>query len=79
MKKTYVKPEVYFESFELSANIAAGCVFKTNHDQNTCAYKTATGRTIFLEKAICEVPTQDGSYNSMCYHHPTDDARLFSS
>ena len=25
MKKTYVKPEVYFESFELSASIADNC------------------------------------------------------
>ena len=25
MKKTYVKPEVHFESFELSTNIAYAC------------------------------------------------------
>ena len=36
MKKTYVKPEVYFESFELSASIADNCGKPLNLNQNTC-------------------------------------------
>lgn len=33
MKKTYVKPEVYFESFELSASIADNCGKPLNLNQ----------------------------------------------
>ena len=36
MKKTYVKPEVYFESFELSASIADNCGKPLNLNQDTC-------------------------------------------
>ena len=35
MKKPYVKPEVYFESFELSACIATGCDTKINQAMGT--------------------------------------------
>ena len=35
MKKTYVKPEVYFESFELSASIADNCGTPLNLNQMT--------------------------------------------
>ena len=34
MKKQYVKPELYFEDFELSANIATGCEAPTNHTKD---------------------------------------------
>ena len=40
--KTYVKPELFFESFELSQHIA-GCSLQLNNEVQTC---TASG-TIF--------------------------------
>ena len=78
MKKTYVKPEVYFESFELSANIAAGCVFKTYHTEYECTYSVA-GKKLFLSPNICTTSPQDYDGTSMCYNNPTDDTKLFSS
>ena len=39
MKKSYVKPQVYFENFQLSANIAGDCKdIQVDHDQFTCTY-----------------------------------------
>lgn len=78
MKKTYVKPELYFENFELSTNIAAGCVYKTGHAQDVCAY-TSGGKKIFVQEvAACETTTQDETWNSLCYHNP-NDSNLFTS
>ena len=50
MKKQYVKPELYFENFELSTSIAA-CAYTdaTHQDGNTCAYST-TGGTILYNR-----------------------------
>ena len=38
MKKTYVKPEVHFESFELSTNIAYACGKPTHTPKHTDVY-----------------------------------------
>ena len=36
MKKEYKKPELLFDSFELSECIAKGCSIKTNYTTETC-------------------------------------------
>lgn len=80
MKKTYVKPELYFESFELSSNIASGCAKPTGHAEYVCPYTLATGKKIFAsESEGCQILTQDGSGYSLCYHNPTEGSNLFSS
>ena len=39
MRKAYSKPQIMFEDFTLSTNIAAGCEVKTNTpSQMQCAY-----------------------------------------
>ena len=48
MKKTYCKPQIAFEDFELCANIAAGCEFKTNHAKDACAYTMLGGMKVFV-------------------------------
>lgn len=83
MKKTYVKPEVYFENFELSANIAAGCGagYKgkvTSHDIHTCGYTYYNGYTVFSQ-GICDYETQDGNEYGLCYDIPTGDNKIFAS
>ena len=54
MKKSYVKPQVLFEDFQLSTNIAGNCgdYFKGNNnvtakDINNCGYRFAD-ETVFL-------------------------------
>lgn len=80
MKKAYVKPEIYFESFELSANIATGCTIPTNHAENVCKYTIDTPGvgSAFVEVTLCEYTPADGDY-SVCYHVPTDGTKLFTS
>lgn len=81
MKKTYVKPEVYFESFELSTSIATGCEYKTDHAMNQCVYDIAGGRNVFVdENTNCkDVKVPGGSYGSVCYHVPAETSNLFTS
>ena len=69
MKKVYSKPEIYFESFSLSQNIAAGCEVKPGDPElefNGLGFA-------FTDEANCsyKVPDQlggDGEYNGICYH-----------
>ena len=82
MKKTYVKPEVYFENFELSANIAAGCGagYKdkvTSHDINTCGYIYNSG--VVFNTGVCSYFSQDGTEYGLCYHQPMADNQIFAS
>lgn len=77
MKKTYVKPEVYFESFELSANTAAGCGKPLGHSQTDCRQilgDFGSLNTIFVEG--CQLNLEDHGY---CYHVPSGDDKLFTS
>ena len=86
MKKEYVKPALYVESFALSANIARGCAvtnWSTNHqDANTCA-AIIVGQRLFLSTPTCEYPPEtEEEFESMrgvCYQTITDSNRLFNS
>lgn len=78
MKKTYVKPEVYFESFELSANIATGCEISINHTVGAC-WQGVEGFQefkIFVESNSCKTTPDE---NGLCYHSPTDANNIFTS
>lgn len=83
MKKTYVKPEVHFESFELSTSIATGCSASYNHgntnfgNANQCYLIYGTDK-VFLEKtAGCTLT--DFDENMFCYHVPAANDKIFSS
>lgn len=84
MKKSYVKPQVYFENFQLSADIAKGCTeelwHKANQTQDVCGYGM-TGMAIFITGVTgCDVPIEDGTgTDKMCYHGPTGSYNLFDS
>lgn len=82
MKKSYVKPQVYFENFQLSASIAAGCAPGTGitHSQDVCGFKFGQ-LTIFLEGVSgCPDGVPDDGKTGYCYHNPTDTlAKLFAS
>lgn len=75
MKKQYVKPELYFENFELSANIATLCA-------NTSIKKPILfgEKSIFIDVIGCKDPvTPDDPNSGYCYHNPTEEKSLFAS
>lgn len=80
MKKAYVKPEIYFESFELSANIATGCAFIANHAKDECGLELGPGLDVLFISATtgCSRQPVDGD-TSVCYHVPYDSNKLFTS
>lgn len=87
MKKTYTKPEICFESFLMSTNIAGNCEVDTNLQSNTsCGLKIEGWGVVFVSSMTgCEkLPTlgstmDDAQYNGICYHVPYDDKNLFNS
>lgn len=81
MKKNYNKPDILFESFALSVDIAGGCEVKlATPSANQCGVKFGTD-VVFTEKVSgCEdFVVEDGTYNSLCYHVPTDRHNVFNS
>ena len=92
MKKVYAKPNIMFESFSLSQNIAAGCEVKTETmSVNQCGLEFGP-MVIFVSTPVC---TEDGLvenmgngdgaandliYNGLCYHVFTNgEYNLFNS
>ena len=75
MKKEYKKPELLFDSFELSTSIATGCADKIREPINKF------GKVIFTSSLNCtDVPTADDeAMYDICYHNPTDLTRMFTS
>ncbi len=90
MKKTYTKPEISFESFLMSANIAADCEVKPNtqNNYNSCAHKL-TGANLFFFGTDLTGCNNYGDYdrqvapygeaNGICYHTPSDNNNIFNS
>lgn len=84
MKKVYEKPQIMFESFTLSTNIAGDCEHKTwTPNSGTCAYEIETvvgTRFVFIsEVQSCTTKEQDGEFNGICYHNPSEANNLFNS
>ena len=79
MKKTYTRPEINFDCFEITSNIASSCQYHPEvSDGNTCGY-TIHGRTIFVStNAGCKYVSPDGQYG-ICYYVPTADSNVFIS
>lgn len=83
MKRIYSKPEIMFESFTLSENIAGDCSnIVGNASENNCAYIDRSGNYVFTSDlaAICvDIQQADGSNDGICYHNPYDSNNLFNS
>lgn len=79
MKKEYKKPELLFDSFELSVSIATGCVgTPVGPTENTCGIGFGP-YTLFLDGISgCADKVEDG-HNGYCYHVPNDTNKLFNS
>lgn len=82
MKRTYTKPEIVFEDFTLSTNIAAGCEVRTDTQaRGQCGYAWG-GKVLFLDgvAGCSDIIKNDGEFfNGLCYHNPSDLNNLFNS
>lgn len=81
MKKAYVKPVLYFENFELNANIAASCANPIHvMARDVCGLVIYGIGTAFLDtiSGCKDYQANDGDFNT-CYHNPTDTTNLFNS
>ena len=77
MKKTYTKPQMIFDSFAVTANIAS-CASEANLQQGDCPAYIA-GMPVFTTDASgCRIKAQDG-YHGICYYVPTADSNVFGS
>ena len=81
MKKMYSKPEIMFESFVMSTNIAAGCkMIVGTPSENSCGIVGSDGVSLFAEHCGFDWTILNGdNYNGFCYHNPSDDNRMFNS
>jgi len=83
LKKNYSKPDILFESFALSVDIAGGCerIIDT-HLGGQCAMELVGLGNVFTNGVTeCEMKIEDGSemVDYLCYHVPTADNNLFNS
>ena len=91
MKKAYVKPAIFFESFTLSTNIAGDCeMINGGPTKGTCAYEASGGIYVFTDKVtacgwypehmsgVAGGGTED-QWDGFCYHIPFDTKNLFNS
>lgn len=83
MKKVYSKPEIVFESFSLSQNIAAGCEFISdvkggglNFGSFVLFFNDASSPCTGDGRVTSE--GGDGQYDKICYHVPQGQ-NLFDS
>jgi len=85
MKKTYSKPEIMFERFAVSTNIAGDCTppYMTGA-RDICGIPDNSGMFILFNTNVDGQCNLDGDINSttndgMCYHNPSLDNNLFNS
>ena len=91
MKRIYQKPDVYFEDFAFSSNIANSCSSLNgiqSQDSNCLAYGTHAdayscvfidnGWIVFHEGNCLTYP-QENDPGNLCYHVSTDETRMFAS
>lgn len=77
MKKEYCKPQIIFDNFVLSQDIAAGCEFISNANEDSCYVEVVMGK-LFTSSA-CNLFPAPGFYDRICYDAPSDDSQVFSS
>lgn len=89
MKKAYIKPEVFVESFALNQNIASTCgvpgggntLGKPNHsDKTTCGWDM--GNFIaWVEAPACNMylSTDGDTPFGVCYNTPSGGVTIFGS
>ena len=81
MKKPYSEPDILFESFTLSTNIAAGCEEKPYNNTDACGVLWDRNTIFHSKENGCarEIVDGDGTYNKLCYHNPYESYNVFYS
>lgn len=89
MKKKYMKPAVYMETFNLSQSIAAGCgapagggsLGKPAHwSKETCGWDMGNFILWVADTVNCnEGIGTDENVNGVCYNNPNGGSSIFSS
>ena len=82
MKSIYVSPEIMYEDFSLSTNIAAGCeVYVGTPSPGQCTIMLGPKPLFDSDNigGICETTPPPGKYDSACYHVPEENYNLFNS
>lgn len=87
MKKVYSAPQILFESFTMSTNIAGTCEsIVDTYAQGNCAIKGSGNIAIFAADMIGICKFTPGTFNQeedtwdgFCYHVPTEYNNLFNS
>lgn len=84
MKKAYSKPQIMFDDFTLSTNIAGDCDVKTNTFGNNTCGMDFSGLKVFLDTmGGCDHKITsdggDGEFAGICYHVFTTGENLFNS
>ncbi len=79
LKKKYLKPDIHFESLNLSTDISAGCAMLSQQSPNSCVvYYPQWGMTLLTEELTCDA-YPPGGLDFICYHVPTADNNVFDS
>ena len=86
MKKSYVKPELFYESFVLSQSIAACGIDVNSVNPQTCQpttdseYWYEVTNVFDSAKGTCVLNVDEGDIEAYCYTYGTTEAgRLFNS
>lgn len=78
MKKAYSKPQIFFDSFELSQSIALGCEKITNQAEYVCIVTEKDSGIVYITNSDCRY-TPPGGNDGICYHAPDDSTNVYSS
>ena len=85
--KKYVKPELFYEHFELSQHIA-DCTWELQLNKGSCSAQADPDFIVSSEllfsanvttPASCTVSPDDGTYSDVCYHGGDVHANVFVS
>ena len=80
MKKQYVKPAMFSETFDICDSIAAGCGIAVGSTENVCSYPVpGTDYSLFITGVGGPCMFTPGDNDGVCYHIPTAETKLFDS
>ena len=79
MKKSYIKPDIMFDSFSMCGSVAS-CEINANFQENSCGVKMTADITLFTEEAQgCSWKVKEQEYDGLCYHVPFESYNVFGS
>lgn len=78
MKKNYMTPQIVYDDFQLSENIAMCELINSEQNRYQCPVLDAeSGWTIFIEGTTCAQSPADGE--QICYEVPFENYNVFVS